>query len=354
MLAWPGFHKMPNPYTRALYAELIRFGVRVEDFSPTSLFRTRAHIWHLQAPDHLVNTKRAATALLRVLALFGLLLIARLRRIRILWTINNLESHERWHPLIERLLWRGFVLAVDGHISYSLAAQKAALARHPRLRPRPGWVVPHGHYRGLYDDRLSKEEARRILELSPTAPVVTFFGSIREYKNVPHLVRTFGRLRLSGAVLLVAGAPAGERCRRHVEEAARGVRSVRLHLGLVPDDRVQVYMKAADLVALPFRDILNSGSALLALSFSRPVLVPFLGAMGELRETVGDSWLFTYEGLLTPELLREAILWSLEAPRADQAPLEGLDWKAIARGTLMVYQTLAAPPAPVSLEPSRP
>ena len=34
---------------------------------------------------------------------------------------------------------------------------------------------------------------------------------------------------------------------------------------IVPDERIQVYMRGSDLVALPYRDILTSGAAVLAM-----------------------------------------------------------------------------------------
>ena len=42
----------------------------------------------------------------------------------------------------------------------------------------------------------------------------------------------------------------------------------------VPDGEVQHYLLAADAVVLPFKEILTSGSAMLALSFGRPVVAP--------------------------------------------------------------------------------
>ena len=57
-----------------------------------------------------------------------------------------------------------------------------------------------------------------------------------------------------------------------------------------------MYLPATDLVVLPYRDILNSGSAVLALSFDRPVLVPRRGSLGDLQNHVGRQWVRTYEG----------------------------------------------------------
>jgi hypothetical protein len=87
---------------------------------------------------------------------------------------------------------------------------------------------------------------------------------------------------------------------------------------------------------LPFRDITNSASALLSLSFDRPVLVPARGAMGELQALAGADWVSTYDGDLTPEILVR------ELDRARRRPsgvprLEPLAWPAIARQTLSAY-----------------
>ena len=50
-----------------------------------------------------------------------------------------------------------------------------------------------------------------------------------------------------------------------------------LALRYIPDAELQVWLRAADVVVLPFRDILTSGSAILALSFGRAVVAPALG-----------------------------------------------------------------------------
>ena len=48
---------------------------------------------------------------------------------------------------------------------------------------------------------------------------------------------------------------------------------------------------ASDIVVLPFSKILTSGTANLAMSFSRPVIVPRVGCLPELIEP-GMGWLF--------------------------------------------------------------
>jgi glycosyltransferase involved in cell wall biosynthesis len=340
VLAWPGFHEMPNPHAAALFTEIAALGVQVEDFRPARVLRTDARIWHIQAPDYVVGERSTPRAFGKVAAFLGLLAVAKARGMRVVWTVNNLRSHERRHPLLERVLWWGFLRSVDAHIHYGPASVRALPGSPHRLSRVPARVIPHGHYRDQYENVVAAGEARDRLGVPREALVAAFLGSIRAYKNVPALVEAFRSLADRSAILLVAGNPDGSDSRSAVVEAAGGDPSVRLSLRTVPAADVQLYLNAADLVVLPFRDILNSGSALLALSFGRPVLVPALGAMIDLRDAVGDAWVRTYEGPLGSETLREGLRWARQTPRSEAPPLEGLDWPSIARRTVEVYETV--------------
>ena len=59
--------------------------------------------------------------------------------------------------------------------------------------------------------------------------------------------------------------------------------------GTSSDDDVQDYLRAADIVVLPYTESSNSFVALLALSFDRPILAPGIGAFPELAAIVGTA-----------------------------------------------------------------
>jgi beta-1,4-mannosyltransferase len=96
-------------------------------------------------------------------------------------------------------------------------------------------------------------------------------------------------------------------------------------------------LRAADLVVLPYREILNSGSAILALSFARPVLVPAQGAMTELQRDMGREWVRTYPGELRPRTLADALHWARQTPRDPARLFPNMSWETIARQTLRAY-----------------
>lgn len=105
----------------------------------------------------------------------------------------------------------------------------------------------------------------------------------------------------------MAGKPNPSSLEQIIRNAAQHDPRVRLHLEFIASDRLQLFLNAADLIVLPYTEILNSGSALLALSFNRPMLVPSKGSMSELQKQTGNSWVKTYDGTLTPSQLKEAM-----------------------------------------------
>jgi glycosyltransferase involved in cell wall biosynthesis len=339
-LAWPGLGaRAKNPYTWLLCSHLAALGVRVRDFTPARALRGGYDVLHLHWPEKALNAESLLGRVAGAVAALMMLEAAHFHGARVAWTAHNARPHESRHPRLEEWFWSAVVRRVDTVIHPSVAGQQAVEALHPELARRPHAVVPLGHFRGTYPDTVSRQEARVAFGIPDSAKVVAFLGLVRAYKNVPHLVRVVRDLspEAGEVVLLVGGAPHTAALADEVREAADGDPRVRLALEHVPDEDVQRYLRAADLVVLPFRDITNSASALLALSFDRPVLVPARGAMGELQELAGADWVWTYDEDLTPELLARALDWAVRRPPG--APrLDALEWPEIARQTLSVYR----------------
>jgi glycosyltransferase involved in cell wall biosynthesis len=240
---------------------------------------------------------------------------------------------------------------VNGYISLTETGLERARDRHPSLRRKPGFVIPHGNIREAYPGvEISREEARMRLGIAPSAKIVGFFGCIERYKGIVELVETFSALKDPHAVLCVAGKSfLMPHALKHIEEIAARDKRIVLRLEYIPDADVASYIRAADLVAAPFRNILNSGSAVLALSLDRPVLVPAKGAMTELQQFAGAEWVRLYSGELTSETLQQHLDAAIEgaAARGRCHALEsgwaGLDWPDLAQLTLDAYHSVIGP-----------
>lgn len=341
VLASPAFsNRGANPYNWLLYVHMAELDLEVHEYSRSRLLTGSYDVWHIHWPEAPLNHSNPFVALRKLVRLLVMMEVARRRGTKIVWTVHNLAAHENQHPRIAPWFWKGFIGRLDGYISLSAAGQRLALERFPQLTHLPGFIVPLGHFRDCYPDGMSAAAARTSLGLEPDATVLSFVGQVRRYKGVADLCEAFRTLPDEQARLVIAGVPRPPNLEDELRRAALRDRRVQLHLGFVPDGNVQLFLKAADLVVLPFRSVLNSASALLALSFDRPVLLPETGALSELQDRVGTDWVLTYRGGITTGILAEAIAWAKATPRPARAPLDSFDWPMLSRQTADVYLAL--------------
>lgn len=335
VLGWPGFTSQNgNPYTRLLYEHMEAVGsVDVDGFTLFEPLLKRYDVWHVHWPDSLLAYPSKAVATTYVVAELILFAWARLWGTKLVWTTHDLGPHESHHPRLERLFWQFFIPMVDGIISLSETARQEAYSQFPRLESVPSAIVPHGHYRSAYSTDQSKDEARDQLGISPTNRVMAFVGRIRPYKNVVPLIQAFRAWDDDEARLIVAGNPISDDLAREVHAAQEGDDRIRTDLRFIEEEEISRLLAASDLVALPYTAIMHSGTALLALSFDRPVLMPDRGAMSELQERVGSEWMRTYTGEFTQEVLTDAVTWAETEARSARAPLDELAWPTLARQT---------------------
>ncbi len=341
VLASPAFiNRWMNPYNWLLNTHLASLGVRVAGAAPWRVLRGQGDVWHVHWPDHVFNQPSAARAALGARALLHLAREGRQRGLRLVWTVHNLRAHDGRHAVLEEQFWQEFLPLVDGVIHLTHAGLAAASERFPALDARPMWVIPHGDYRSEYVTPHDRAAARRQRGLPADAPLVLYTGRIRPYKNVPALLDAFAGVTDRSARCLVTGAVTEPGLRQALARGAQADARVRLDLRHLRRPELASALRAADLVVLPYREILNSGSALLALSLDRPVLVPNRGALAELARQVGSDWVRCYDGDLTTAVLEEAIAWARETPRAARAPLEDFAWPRIAEAHRDAYASL--------------
>jgi beta-1,4-mannosyltransferase len=90
------------------------------------------------------------------------------------------------------------------------------------------------------------------------------------------------------------------------------------------DDELARVIRAADHVVLPYRRVLNSGSALLALTLGRPVLLPRTPTFEALRTRLGAGWVSLFDAPLQAAELAAAAVPAEEAP-----DLSWCDWERV-------------------------
>jgi beta-1,4-mannosyltransferase len=349
ILAWPAYRdRQLNPYTSLLYAELERLGCTVVEFSWSRALVRRYDVFHVHWPEAVVAFGGVLRASVKALAMFALVAALRARGTSVFWTVHNLRPHDDRHRRLRTRFAHRWSRMVDAYISLTYAAQEEAQQVLPALAKRSAFVIPHGSYKGEYPDTISQGDARVRLGIPEATTVFVSLGLVRRYKNIPALIRSFRQMMDPNLALIIAGGCSDNRLVGEIREAAGSDPRIHLHLTFIARGDVQVYLRGADLVVQPYSNVLNSGSALLALSFERPVLVPRQGSLGELERHFGSDWVLTYDGVLTAQRLAEA---GDRAKRVDagrvaelQRHMDELNWVQIAQSHLEAYKRVVGKP----------
>ena len=265
VLAWPSALIKPsgregNPYPSLLYTGLSGRGIQIANFHWARLLLERWHIWHIHWPDGVIAGNRPSWVLLLRIALFWLLIrLSRLKRTRIVWTAHNLMPHESGHPGMERWFFGILTANLAAVICLSRSAKALLRQQYPAIRDIPVYVVPHGHYRGCYPDVISRQEARRKLGLGAEELVFLFIGQLRRYKNVIQLIECFRDGARQDWRLVIAGEPRDAALGGEVAALASACNQIVPILEFIPNDELQVYLRAGDVVVLPYKEILQLG-----------------------------------------------------------------------------------------------
>jgi beta-1,4-mannosyltransferase len=316
-----------NPYITQL-VDALRQDTDVEYFTWHRGILGRHDLVHLHWPEVMTRRAgRAARIAARVrFALFLMRLAA--SRTPVVRTLHNVRSHESGDR-VERLLMRWCDRLTTGWILLNPDT--------PVPGPAPTRVIPHGHYRDVYPE----------VDDAPVPDRLLHFGIIRPYKGIDTLLEAAGRLPGSQWSLRVVGSPTTDRLRHLVEQACAHDSRISAHLAYVDEVELSRELARAQLVVLPYRELHNSGAALLALSLNRAVLVPRGSTTVSLAEEVGPDWVLFYDDDLDAEDLSRALEATRTGPAAPGEQgvpdLSARRWRTIAERHQEFFRELLDP-----------
>lgn len=328
-----------NPYVDRVAAEVRARSARVDDFTRRRLLRV-PDVIHVHWPMSLIGPQASFATVLDILKVLGSTAYARWQGSVLVWTAHDLEPHEGFPSRLHAAFYASFLRQVDHVIMLSDRGASALAARWPTIAGRSSTTVPHGHYRDCYPPALPRAQARRILGVPQGRTVHLAFGQIRRYKDLVRLVQSWGEGRTEGEELHIVGEVKDAELEQDLVGTSRAVEGVHLHFGRADESSVSLWHSAADAVVLTYADgtTLNSGAAMLGLSFGLPVLVRRSATMQELAAVVGEEWLLQCwgpgDGL---PLLRERL--SRTPSRSGPAGFERFEWAAVGAGTVNAYRT---------------
>jgi glycosyltransferase involved in cell wall biosynthesis len=285
-----------NPYQQLFANSLENTGIEVLRIPPKKWFPLQyacshaADLLHMDWPHDWYSGRNFLSRLAkRAMYADGL---KSLRKISCVWTAHNLAAHDSPDRRDEQRMLQKLIDVCDGIVVMSNIARDLLLDSYRIHGSTRVEVIPHGHYIDVYPNNADRMRARMELNLDPESKVILSPGRILPYKGSAELVASFARVARPGEILIIAGPTAGNEHIRYLRNIAAAecppYAEVRIVPRFIGENEWQYYFNACDAVALPFRQILNSGSLLLAMSFGKCVVAPKTGSIPEIA--CGEGW----------------------------------------------------------------
>ncbi len=206
-------------------------------------------------------------------------LVRKNTNIKVLALTDNIIPHEKRAG--DKHFTKYFVKACHGFITMS----KAVFNDISVFTPTDKKIYsPHPMYE-TYGEKVSKEEARKKLNLDQNDKIILFFGLIRKYKGLDILLEAMANEKIKNAKikLVVAGEfyedkqPYLDIIKKHRLE-----NNIIFHSEFIPNEEVRYYFCASDLVAQTYRNATNSGVTMVGYFYEKPMLVTDVGGLSEL------------------------------------------------------------------------
>jgi D-inositol-3-phosphate glycosyltransferase len=286
-----------------------------------------------------------------------LMLYYRLLRKRIVLTVHNVNARKRdsRDSFLNRLTL-SYQYRKSDHIFVHSEQMRADLLSEFDVESSRVTVIPFGINNAVPNTQLTRSEARHQLDISDDEKVILFFGNIAPYKGLEYLVTALQDLWARGRDyrLIIAGRP--KNCEEYWADLRQRIqpevskKRIILKEEYVPDQDTEIYFKASDVLALPYRYIYQSGVLFLGYSFGLPVLAADVGPLKD--EIIQGETGFVFrpedstdlakviESYFTSELFRNLV--SRRQSIMDFA-LERHSWDIVGVATVRIYEELLKP-----------
>ncbi len=197
---------------------------------------------------------------------------------------HNVFPHERF-PL-DKILTK-MTLKNGKHFIVHAKEEEAELKQ---IMPNPDCqVTPHPSYNAFCFANMTKMQARTQLSLPQDEKVLLFFGFVRPYKGLKHLINAMPDIkeRLGNVTLLIVGEFGNAEDKegyasqiKMLAASSSGLEaSIIIYDGYTPDREVEKYFAASDMVVLPYESATQSGIVQIAYGFGKPVTVTEVGGL---------------------------------------------------------------------------
>jgi glycosyltransferase involved in cell wall biosynthesis len=216
------------------------------------------------------------------------MLYYKLLRKRIVFTAHNVNAGKRDgnDSLLNRVTLKVQYRLAD-HILVHTERMKHEMLTDFDVPGSKVSVIPFGINNTVPNTKLTTAEAKRSLGVGGTDKTMLFFGNIAPYKGLEYLITALADVvsKDGDYRLIIAGKASScgyyrNQIQQMIAQTRTGERIIE-RIGFIPDDQVEVFFKAADVLILPYNHVFQSGVLSLGYSFGLPVIAADVGSLRE-------------------------------------------------------------------------
>ena len=280
-----------------------------------------------------------------ILVLFNLLFVKVLFG-QVVLTVHDVSSFSNSSnsSIIERLIYK----FTDRIITHNKFSKSEILNLNANFTSFIS-IIPHGNYIPFINIQYDKEKSKEQLGIPNNRRVLLFFGMIKKEKGLEVLLSALNAVvKQNPDILLVIAGRVWKNnfsVYQKIIDENNLSEYIQLHTKFIPQEDVEHYYCASDLVILPYKKIYQSGVLMMTLSYERPALVSDLPPLKEIISDNENGFLFKTENVSDLTVKLNSILCNeelMEAVRVKGAELINTkyDWSEIGRQTKQAYQSL--------------
>jgi glycosyltransferase involved in cell wall biosynthesis len=274
-----------------------------------------------------------------------LLLVLKLRRKKIVFTVHNILPHET--NKADRILTKAVLSFGDGYIVHA-SSNRDSLISNFRLTENAIHKV-HMPVHDMYEGgELDRNSARKEIGIPSDAKVILSFGNLREYKGIDKLIMALSIIAevIPDVHLLIVGQSwvKWDPYEQLITDLNLETR-VTTVLKYVPMSEVKKYFVVSDIVTLPYKRFdAQSGVGNIALAFGLPLVVSRVGGLPEL---VNDDRVIVEpndEKSLANSIMTIFLNDKLYEKLQDDAKIlkQKYSWASAIDTTILVYKSILA------------
>lgn len=206
--------------------------------------------------------------------------------------------------------------------------------------------IPHGHYMD-FAEKCSRSESRKHLGINDDEPIILFFGQIKKVKGLNVLIDAMRKVvkEYPTTKCIIAGKVWKDDFSIYQKQIKdNGLENnIRADIKFIPDEDIKYYFNASDIVALPYLKSYQSGVALLAYAYEKPVVAT---NEGEFANMVKDKETGLLVNTNDADSFAKALCWYLSNPsetiefgkRGRQDLYKRFSWDTIGEAVVMLYK----------------